>query len=84
MKKNWILIGLGIICLAPDWKSAEPGWRYEFPRDQHSHNDFKTEWWYFTGNLLDPVGKRLGYELNFFCQGSLLPRLLDPRDMYFI
>ena len=39
MKKNWMLIGLGVLCLALDWKSAEPGWRYEFPRDHHSHTD---------------------------------------------
>src|SRR5947207_4605418 len=38
---------------AADWRTAEPGWRYEFPRDHHAHRGFKTEWWYFTGNLFD-------------------------------
>ena len=50
-------------------KTAEPGWRYEFPRDHHVHPDFKTEWWYFTGNLFDDEGRRFGYELTFFRQG---------------
>ena len=29
----------------------------------------ETEWWYFTGNLNDESGRRLGYELTFFRQG---------------
>jgi predicted secreted hydrolase len=84
MKKNWLLIGLGLICLAPDWKRAEPGWRYEFPRDHHSHREFKTEWWYFTGNLFDTGGRRYGYELTFFRQGILSPGELDPAASRFI
>ena len=24
---------------------------FVFPRDHGAHNEFKTEWWYFTGNL---------------------------------
>lgn len=54
---------------AADWKIAQPGWRYDFPRDHHPHRDFKTEWWYFTGNLFDRAGHRFGYELTFFRQG---------------
>src|SRR4030095_7735906 len=51
------------------WRVALPGWRYEFPRDHFAHPDFKTEWWYFTGNLRDSGGKRYGYQLTFFRQG---------------
>jgi predicted secreted hydrolase len=54
-----------------DWKIAEPGWRYQFPRDHHAHRDFKTEWWYFTGNLTDAEGHRFGYQLTFFRDGIL-------------
>ena len=53
----------------PDWKQALPGWRYEFPRDHHAHPDFKTEWWYFTGNLEAEDGRRFGFQLTFFRQG---------------
>jgi predicted secreted hydrolase len=52
-----------------DWALALPGWKYEFPRDHGSHPDFKTEWWYFTGNLVAPDGREFGYQLTFFRQG---------------
>ncbi len=52
------------------WKLALPGWHYEFPRDHFSHSAFKTEWWYFTGNLRSPsTGEEFGYQLTFFRQG---------------
>lgn len=51
------------------WRLALPGWKYEFPRDHFTHPEFKTEWWYFTGNLRDANGKRYGYQLTFFRQG---------------
>ena len=39
-----------------------------------SHSDFKTEWWYFTGNLTnDKRSERFGYELTFFRQGIRPP-----------
>jgi predicted secreted hydrolase len=53
----------------PEWKLALPGWRYEFPRDHHAHPDFKTEWWYLTGNLEAEDGRHFGFQLTFFRQG---------------
>ncbi len=75
--------------LSADWALALPGWRYEFPRDHGSHRDFKTEWWYFTGNLASPEGREFGYQLTFFRQG--MRRELPPgitsrfavRDLWF-
>lgn len=61
------------LALAGGWRSAEPGWDYQFPRDHHSHSEFKTEWWYFTGNLATESGRRFGYELTFFRQGIRPP-----------
>ena len=58
-----------LLFLAADWQIAKPGWRYEFPRDHHFHQKFKTEWWYYTGNLTNSRGRRFGYELTFFRQG---------------
>lgn len=52
-----------------NWALAVPGWEYEFPRDHHSHPDFKTEWWYFTGNLTGDNGRDYGFQLTFFRQG---------------
>jgi predicted secreted hydrolase len=65
---DWIAV-LTLFCVAADWQLAEPGWSYEFPRDHHFHEKFKTEWWYFTGNLTNDRGRRFGYELTFFRQG---------------
>jgi predicted secreted hydrolase len=52
-----------------EWRSALPGWKYEFPRDHRIHPEFKTEWWYFTGRLTDEKGAIFGYQLTFFRQG---------------
>jgi predicted secreted hydrolase len=69
---DWIAL-LGLSCVAAGWQIAAPGWKYEFPRDHHVHENFKTEWWYFTGNLTDKSGRRFGYELTFFRQGIRSP-----------
>jgi predicted secreted hydrolase len=39
---------------------------WSFPRDHGRHDGFKTEWWYFTGNLRDAAGRRFGFQLTFF------------------
>ncbi|MEO6871550.1 MAG: lipocalin-like domain-containing protein [Chthoniobacterales bacterium] len=73
MKKRILLCGLAFACVAADWQIAEPGLHYEFPRDHHLHENFKTEWWYFTGNLTNGKSRRFGYELTFFRQGVRPP-----------
>jgi predicted secreted hydrolase len=52
------------------WALAVPGYHYSFPRDHFEHPEFRTEWWYYTGNLRDAEGKRFGFELVFFRQGQ--------------
>lgn len=54
--------------LAAQYRTALPGYRYEFPRDHFSHPDFQTEWWYYTGNLKSSEGRKFGFELTFFRQ----------------
>ena len=54
--------------LAAQYRTALPGYRYEFPRDHFNHPDFQTEWWYYTGNLKSADGHRFGFELTFFRQ----------------
>ena len=84
----WILdclaIGLAISVSGASWRIAEPGWRFEFPRDHHVHREFKTEWWYFTGNLFDADGRRFGYELTFFRHGIQPSAERDPNASRFI
>jgi len=38
----------------------------EFPRDHGPHPGFRTEWWYYTGNLVTETGRRFGFQLTFF------------------
>lgn len=39
---------------------------FRFPEDHGPHPRYRSEWWYFTGNL-DTAGKRhFGYQLTFF------------------
>ncbi len=39
-----------------------------FPRDHGAHPDFRTEWWYVTGNVDAADGRRFGVQLVFFRQ----------------
>lgn len=54
---------------AQDYKTAQPGYTFTFPRDYFSHDEYQTEWWYYTGNLKAADGHRFGFELTFFRQG---------------
>ena len=44
-----------------------------FPADHGPHLEFQTEWWYYTGNIEDSVGRHFGYQLTFF-RRALLPQ----------
>ena len=39
---------------------------FGFPEDHGPHPDFRSEWWYFTGNLEDAEGRRFGYQWTVF------------------
>ncbi|HSL60515.1 MAG TPA: lipocalin-like domain-containing protein, partial [Desulfotignum sp.] len=39
-----------------------------FPDDAGPHDTFRTEWWYYTGNLTTDSGRHFGYQLTFFRQ----------------
>ncbi|MCA1786191.1 MAG: carotenoid 1,2-hydratase, partial [Desulfobacteraceae bacterium] len=39
-----------------------------FPEDAGPHENFRTEWWYYTGNLATDQGRHFGYQLTFFRQ----------------
>ena len=51
------------------WQRAIGPWTWSFPRDHGAHPNFKTEWWYFTGNLEDESHRKFGYQLTIFRQG---------------
>ena len=50
-----------------DWPL--PGWKYDFPRDHGNHPEFKTEWWYFTGNLDDRGRSRVRLSTDVLSTG---------------
>src|SRR5262245_34678383 len=54
---------------ADHWREAEAGYRYAFPRDHASHDEYGIEWWYYTGNVETKEGRRFGYQLTFFRVG---------------
>ncbi len=46
-------------------KATEPR-AFRFPQDHGPHQEYATEWWYYTGNLSDASGRRFGFQLTFF------------------
>jgi predicted secreted hydrolase/threonine/homoserine/homoserine lactone efflux protein len=75
--------------LAPAPASASAGFsradaprQFQFPQDHGPHEDFQTEWWYFTGTLQNDAGQKFGFQLTFFRRallpsGSAAPRSSD-------
>lgn len=39
---------------------------FRFPDDHGPHPNYRTEWWYYTGNLHSADGRRFGFQLTFF------------------
>jgi len=44
----------------------------DFPVDHGAHPDYRTEWWYFTGNLRSEQGDDYGFQLTLF-RSALAP-----------
>ena len=52
---------------SPVFSQVLPGYAYQFPKDFNSHDDFRIEWWYYTGNLEEiETARPFGYQLTFF------------------
>jgi predicted secreted hydrolase len=60
---------------ADGWAVALPGYQITLPQDHFPHYQFRTEWWYFTGNLKTADGRAFGYQLTFFRHGYRPPGL---------
>jgi predicted secreted hydrolase len=50
----------------PDYLSVTGPCNLVFPKDHGSHWGYRTEWWYYTGNLDAETGNRYGFQLTFF------------------
>ena len=73
-RRVWLGLPFLLIPIAPgavfEYREALPGYHYQFPRDHFEHEDFRTEWWYYTGNVTSAAGERFGFELVFFREGE--------------
>lgn len=49
---------------------------FRFPEDHGPHPGFRTEWWYFTGNLRGPGGAPYGFQFTVF-RSALSPESRD-------
>ncbi|HEX7183209.1 MAG TPA: lipocalin-like domain-containing protein [Thermoanaerobaculia bacterium] len=59
-------------------KALEPR-EFRFPADHGPHPEFRTEWWYYTGNLATREGRRFGFQLTFF-RSALAPEMPERRS----
>jgi predicted secreted hydrolase len=77
--KNFFLTGLcSSICLifivtpllhGQEYRDVFPGYSVQLPDDLFYKDDYRVQWWYFTGHLFDESGREFGYELTFFVVG---------------
>ncbi|NTW48621.1 MAG: hypothetical protein HGB19_02585 [Chlorobiales bacterium] len=49
-----------------DFAYASPNRTLTFPKDHASHDDYRTEWWYYTGNLNTCTRKRIRLRTDIF------------------
>lgn len=70
-----ILCLIALIVFAPlpsfaqEYQEVTPERSAKFPEDFYYRDDYKVQWWYFTGHLSDEKGREFGYELTFFVVG---------------
>lgn len=81
----WVLL-TGVTSGDATWRQATAGYKFVFPRDHGAHEDFKIEWWYYTGTVQTKDGRRFGYQLTFFRTGvqkdPVIPSRWAIRDLY--
>ncbi len=51
------------------FRKALPGQPIRLPADHGAHPDYRSEWWYLTGNLQDEQGRDYGLQWTLFRQG---------------
>lgn len=67
---------------SPAFARATEADAVQFPRDLGPHEEYQTEWWYYTGNLAAADGRPFGYQFTIFRRAlaplSELPDVSDP------
>lgn len=51
-----------------------------FPEDFGPHEQYRTEWWYYTGNLETSENRHFGFQLTIFRVGLVAPTVSLPAD----
>ena len=51
------------------YAQATEQYKFRFPDDHGTHNEYRNEWWYFTGNLYDEQRHHYGFQLTIFRSG---------------
>lgn len=62
-------VSLGDVGDATGFARALTPRAFAFPVDDGPHQDYQTEWWYYTGNLTTAGGQHVGYQLTIFRRG---------------
>ena len=63
------VLSVWLVWFLTSFQPALPGYEFSFPRDHGTHDEYRTEWWYYTGHLFAEDGRRYGFELTFFRVG---------------
>jgi predicted secreted hydrolase len=71
-------LGGGAAAEDPRFERATRPRAFSFPEDHGPHPGFRSEWWYWTGNLDGPARRRFGYQLTIF-RMALAPPPASPR-----
>ena len=50
----------------PGFARAKAPAMLQFPADHGPHDDYALEWWYLSGNVYTPGGRRFGYQFTLF------------------
>ena len=56
------------VSTADEFRKVMAPQTWKFPQDFGAHEDYQTEWWYYTGNLETAEGRLFGFQLTFFRQ----------------
>ncbi|WP_370690150.1 lipocalin-like domain-containing protein [Fluviicoccus sp.] len=68
LRRHFLLAGMAGLASWPHPALALPAKALVFPRDRGAHPDFRTEWWYITGqaSTTEPGSRSFGFQLTFF------------------
>ncbi len=64
-----LLFLLSLSAFGSEWRDVAPGDTVKLPADLYFQKDYRIQWWYFTGHLVDANGREFGYEVTFFAAG---------------